>query len=90
MEQEQKLKYWKRKWELDDDLIYKKAGINQAAFVSSKICGNLLKTHGFVVSTHYSKVMRTAVYFRKSGTALNSMRCNFLRLETQCRDSRRV
>jgi hypothetical protein len=37
------LKYWKRKWEHDDDLIYKKAGINQASFVSSKICGDAMR-----------------------------------------------
>ena len=72
------LKYWKRKWELDDDLIYKKAGINQAAFVSNKICGNLLKTHGFVVSTHYSKSCELPVYFMKIRNGIKLiMRCNF-------------
>lgn len=74
----QELMYWMRKWELDENLIYKKAGEKQAAFVRSKICGNLLHTHGFVVSTHYSKSCELPVYFLKLRNGIKLiMRCNF-------------
>ena len=77
MEKEE-LKYWKRKWELDDNLIYKNAGINQAGFVSSEICGNLLHTHGFVVSTHFSKSCELPVYYVKMRNGIKLiMRNNF-------------
>ncbi len=74
----QELKYWIRKWDLDDNLIYKKAGQEQASFVRSQICGNLLHTHGFAVSTHYSKSCKLPVYFLKLRNGIKLiMRCNF-------------
>ena len=70
--------YWIRKWELDENLIYKKAGQGQAAFVRNQICGNLLHTHGFVVSKHYSKSCKLPVYFLKLRNGIKLiMRCNF-------------
>ena len=78
MKDKVELKYWKRKWELDDDLIYKKAGINQAGFVSGEICGNLLHVHGFVVSTHCSKSCKLPVYYIKMRNGIKLiMRNNF-------------
>ena len=72
------LQYWMRKWELDDKLIYKKASENQACFVRSKICGNLLKSRGFVVSTHHSKSCLLPVYFVKVRNGIKlTMRYNF-------------
>ena len=72
------LQYWMRKWELDDNLIYKKAGESQACWVRGKICGNLLKTRCFVVSTHHSKSCRLPVYYMKMRNGIQLiMRCNF-------------
>ena len=72
------LDYWKRKWELDENLIYKKAALSQASFVKGSICGNLLKARGFVVSTHCSKSCELPVYFIKLRNGIKLiMRCNF-------------
>jgi hypothetical protein len=72
------LKYWRRKWELSEELIYKNAAKSQASFVQNKIVGNLLKTVGFVVSHHYSKSCELPVYFMKMRNGIKIiMRCNF-------------
>ena len=72
------LQYWMRKWELDDNLIYKKAGESQACWVRGKVCGNLLKTRCFVVSRHYSKSCELPVYYMKMRNGIQLiMRCNF-------------
>ena len=72
------LTYWIRKWELDDNLIYKKASERQAQFVEHKICGNLLKACGFVISKHMSKSCILPVYYIKARNGIRlTMRCNF-------------
>ena len=74
----QELLYFMRKQELDDNLMWKDASISQEVFVRDTICGNLLKVHGFVVSTHYSKSCELPVYFitMRNGVKL-IMRYNF-------------
>jgi hypothetical protein len=72
------LSYWIRKWDLNEELIYKNAAIEQASFVRDKICGNLLKSQGFVVSTHHSKSCLLPVYYIKARNGIKLiMRCNF-------------
>ena len=72
------LKYWSRKWKLNDELIYKNAAKTQLSFVQNKIVGNLLKTVGFVISHHYSKSCELPVYFMKMRNGIKIiMRCNF-------------
>ena len=70
--------HFMRTWDLDDKLIYKDAAISQACFVRDTICGDLLKVHGFVVSTHVSKSCLLPVYFvtLRNGIKL-IMRYNF-------------
>lgn len=74
----QGLLYFMRKQKLDDNLLWKDASISQELFVRDTICGNLLKVHGFVVSTHYSKSCELPVYFitMRNGIKL-IMRYNF-------------
>lgn len=72
------LLYWMRKWELADTLCYKKAAEMQACFVRDKICGNLLKSCGFVVNTHMSKSCELPVYYVKLRNGIKlTMRNNF-------------
>lgn len=64
--------------DLDDKLIYKKAASEQMIFVRDTICMNLLKTHAFVISTHYSKSCKLPVYFIQMRNGIKLiMRCNF-------------
>lgn len=74
----QELLHFMRKQKLDDNLMWKDASISQELFVRDTICGNLLKVHGFVVSTHYSKSCELPVYFitMRNGVKL-IMRNNF-------------
>ena len=74
----QELLYFMRKQKLDDNLMWKDASISQELFVRDTICSNLLKVHGFVVSTHYSKSCELPVYFitMRNGVKL-IMRYNF-------------
>lgn len=68
-----------RKWELDDDLIYKEASENQAIFIRDDIGMNLLKnTPVFQISTHVSKSCELPVYYirMKNGVKL-ILRGNF-------------
>lgn len=52
-----------RQWDIDDNLIYKKAGINQAIFVRDTLAGNLLHyVPVFAISTHMSKSVSLPVY----------------------------
>ena len=53
---------WMRKWDINDNLIYKQAAIDQACFLRDTICEDLLKTHSFVVSGHTSKSVHLPVY----------------------------
>ena len=53
---------WMRKWNIDKNLIYRQAAIDQACFLRDDICGQLLHTHPFVVSTHISKSVTLPVY----------------------------
>lgn len=72
------LTYWIRKWELDENLIYKKAAVNQASWVRNKIAGNLLKCKCFIVSTHHSKSCLLPVYYLKMRNGIKViMRENF-------------
>lgn len=70
--------HFMRGWELSDSLIFKKSATNQACFVRDTICTNLLKVHGYVISTHTSKSCLLPVYFitLRNGIRL-IMRCNF-------------
>lgn len=52
-----------RQWDIDDNLIYKKAGINQAIFVRDTLAGNLLHyVPVFAISMHRSKSVSLPVY----------------------------
>ena len=72
------LKHWRKTWALEEALIYKQAAYNQAHFFINKICGDLLKSKGFVVSHHTSKSCKLPVYFIKLRNGIRlTMRCNF-------------
>ena len=52
-----------RQWDIDENLIYKKAGINQAIFVRDELALNLLRAVPvFAISTHRSKSVPLPVY----------------------------
>lgn len=55
------LLYTQRTSNIDDDLFYKKAAINQECFIRDVI-GHLCKANIFVVSHHYSKSVYLPVY----------------------------
>ena len=68
-----------RTWEIDDNLIYKQAGINQAIFVRDELGMNLLRgVPVFAISGHTSKSVHLPVYglTMKNGIKL-IMRDNF-------------
>lgn len=72
------LKHWRKTWALKETLIYRQAAYDQVNFVINKICGNLLKCKGFVVSHHTSKSCKLPVYFIKLRNGIRlTMRCNF-------------
>lgn len=53
---------WMREWKIDEDLLWKKAAIDQACFMRDIVCQDLLKVHCFIVSTHVSKSVLLPVY----------------------------
>ena len=69
---------WMRNWELDKNLIYKKAAESQAIFVRDEIARHLLRVPVFVVSTHTSKSCLLPVYSFVMNNGINViMRENF-------------
>lgn len=54
--------YFARRWELDKDLIYKKAAEKQLCFVRDRICEGLLNVPCFKLSWHTSKSCLLPVY----------------------------
>lgn len=72
------LQTWMRKWELNENLIYKKAAEHQAIFVRDDVGLNLLKSRVFIVSTHMSKSCVLPVYYIKMMNGVKViMRGNF-------------
>lgn len=54
--------YFARRWDLDDNLIYKKAAEKQMCFVRDRICERLLNVPCFKLSWHTSKSCLLPVY----------------------------
>lgn len=72
------LQSWMRKWDLREELIYKKAAENQAIFVRDDVGLNMLKARVFIVSTHMSKSCLLPVYYIKMMNGVRViMRANF-------------
>ena len=68
-----------REWDIDDNLIYKKAAINQAIFVRDNLGTGILSSIPiFVVSMHRSKSVHLPVYYAKLRNGIEiMMRENF-------------
>ena len=69
---------WMRKQEIKDTMRWKDAAISQKVFVRDTLCGDLLHTPVFVVSTHTSKSIKLPVYrFRIHNGIIVTARDNF-------------
>lgn len=67
-----------RTHEIDDNMVYKEAAIQQMCFIRDALCYYLLRVPVFVVSTHRSKSIQLPVYYFEMRNGIRAiMRENF-------------